>query len=75
MNSASYNIRTLNSQEIYVALQQACQRVGIRMFKTFITNSVRFTESPHHSAPLVLTEPEHEGAAAYVGVAKEILYG
>ena len=67
--------RVLNSREIYAALQQACRRVGLRMFKTFITNSVRFTESPHQRAPLVLTEPRHEGAAAYTEVAKEILDG
>jgi chromosome partitioning protein len=73
--ATKYDRRTLNSQEIYAALQRACQNAGIHMFNTYITNSVRFTESPNQRAPLVLAEPAHEGSKAYLTVAEEIIHG
>ena len=45
------------------------------MFNTYITNSVRFTESPNAKAPLLLVDPEHEGSKAYAQVVEEIING
>ncbi len=73
--ATKYDRRTLNSQEIFVALQQASQNAGIRMFKTFITNSVRFAESPNSRSPLIMVNPEHEGSKAYAQVVEEIMHG
>jgi chromosome partitioning protein len=73
--ATKYDRRTLNSQEIYAALQAACRKAGIHMFNPFITSSVRFTESPNMQAPLVVAEPEHEGSQAYRMVAEEIIHG
>ncbi len=73
--ATKYDRRTLNSQEIFEALRQASHSTGIHMFNSYITNSVRFTESPGMNAPLVLSQPQHEGAKAYMSVVDEILYG
>ncbi len=73
--ATKYDRRTLNSQEVFAALQQASQDAGIHMFNTYITNSVRFTESPSMKAPLVLVDPEHEGSKAYLAVVEEIIHG
>lgn len=73
--ATKYDRRTLNSEEIYEALQKASHSSGIRMFNTYITNSVRFTESPSLKAPLVLADPEHEGSKAYMTAAEEIIHG
>ena len=70
-----YDRRTVNSREVFEALQQASKNAGIRLFNTFITNSVRFTESPNTKTPLVLADPEHEGSKAYLQVAEEIING
>lgn len=71
--ATKYDRRTLNSQEVFEALQQASQDAGIHMFNTFVTNSVRFTESPSMKTPLVLAEPEHEGSKAYMVIVDEII--
>lgn len=71
--ATKYDRRTLNSQEIFAALQQASHQAGIRLFNTFITNSVRFTESPSSKQPLILADPDHEGARAYQAVIESIL--
>ena len=73
--ATKYDRRTLNSQEIYEALLSASRSAGIRLFNTYITSSVRFAESPNLKAPLVLADPEHEGAKAYAAVAEEIIHG
>jgi len=73
--ATKYDRRTLNSHEVYEALQKSCQETGIRMFNTYITSSVRFTESPNLKAPLVLADREHEGSKAYQTVAAEIIHG
>lgn len=70
-----YDKRTLNSKEIFEALQEASKRAGIKMFNAYITSSVRFTESPSMKAPLVLAEPEHEGSKSYMSVVEEIING
>ena len=72
--ATKYDRRTLNSQEIFAALQQASHQAGIQLFNTFITNSVRFTESPSAKQPLILAEPDHEGSRAYRAVVEAILY-
>ena len=72
--ATKYDRRTLNSQEIFAALQQASHQAGIQLFNTFITNSVRFTESPSAKQPLILAEPDHEGSRAYRSVVEAILY-
>ena len=73
--ATKYDRRTLNSREIHTALQEASAQAGIRLFKVFVTHSVRFTESPNSKAPLILVDPEHEGARAYAQVVEEILHG
>ena len=72
--ATKYDRRTLNSQEIYMALQRASQQAGIHLFNTFIISSVRFTESPSAKQPLILADPEHEGSRAYRTVVETILY-
>jgi len=73
--ATKYDKRTLNSQEIYQALEKASQNAGIKMFGTYITNSVRFTESPNLKTPLILADPEHEGSRAYNQIVEEIING
>lgn len=73
--ATKYDRRTLNSKEIFDALQKASRDSGIRMFNTFITSSVRFAESPNAKSPLILVEPEHEGSKAYAQVVEEIING
>ena len=74
MLATKYDRRTLNSREIFAALRQASQAAGIHLFNPYITHSVRFTESPGAKAPLILVQPEHAGAKAYLAVVDEILY-
>ena len=73
--ATKYDRRTLNSREIYVALKETSAQAGIRMFNVYITHSVRFPESPNSKAPLILVDPEHEGARAYAQVVEEIIHG
>ena len=73
--ATKYDRRTLNSREIFEALQQASENAGIKMFNTFITSSVRFTESPNMKAPLLLVDPDHHGSKAYAQVVEEIING
>jgi len=73
--ATKYDKRTLNSQEIFKALEKASKNAGIKMFSTYITNSVRFTESPNLKTPLILADPEHEGSRAYNQIVEEIIHG
>ncbi len=73
--ATKYDRRTLNSQEIFVALQRASQQAGIHLFNTFITNSVRFTESPSAKRPLIVADPDHEGSKAYRTIVERIING
>jgi chromosome partitioning protein len=73
MLATKYDRRTLNSKEIFEALQQASKNTGIKMFNTYITSSVRFTESPNSKAPLLLADPKHEGSKAYAQIVEEII--
>ena len=71
--ATKYDRRTLNSREIFEALQQASKDTGIKMFNTYITSSVRFAESPNSKAPLLLSDPKHEGSKAYAQIVEEII--
>jgi chromosome partitioning protein len=73
--ATKYDRRTLNSQEIFKALEKASQNAGIKMFNTYITSSVRFAESPNLKAPLILTDSKHEGSKAYNQIVEEIING
>jgi cellulose biosynthesis protein BcsQ len=57
------------------ALQTAAQNSGIRLFNTYIPETVRFKESPRYKAPLVVEQPNHEGAKAYMTVVEQIING
>jgi len=73
--ATKFDRRTLNSQEVFKALEKASQNAGIKMFSTYITSSVRFVESPNLKAPLILADPEHEGSRAYNQIVEEIING
>ena len=73
--ATKYDKRTLNSQEIFQALEKASQNAGIKMFTTYITSSVRFAESPNLRAPLISSDPNHEGSKAYSQIVEEIING
>lgn len=75
MLGTKYDRTTLNSREIFDALQTAAQNSGIRLFNTYIPETVRFKESPRYKAPLVVEQPNHEGAKAYMTVVEEIING
>jgi chromosome partitioning protein len=70
-----YDKQTLNSKEIYTALQTSAQNAGIRLFNTYIPLTVRILESPRFKTPIVVQLPEHEGATAYMTVVEEIING
>jgi chromosome partitioning protein len=71
--ATKYDRRTLNSREIFEALQGASHRAGIQLFNTYVINSVRFTESPSAKKPLILANPEHEGSKAYAAIVEQII--
>jgi len=71
--ATKYDKRTVNSQEIFKALEIASQNAGIKMFSAYITSSVRFAESPNLKTPLILADPEHEGSRAYNQIVEEII--
>jgi chromosome partitioning protein len=75
MLGTKYDRTTLNSKEIFEALQTAAQNSGIRLFNTYIPDTVRFKESPGYKTPLVIEQPNHEGAKAYMTVVEEIING
>jgi chromosome partitioning protein len=75
MLGTKYDRTTLNSKEIYDALDAAAQNSGIRLFNTYIPDTVRFKESPRYKAPLVVEQPNHEGSKAYMTVVEEIING
>jgi len=75
MLPTKYDKNTLNSKEIYAALQTSAQNAGIRLFNTYIPLTVRILESPRFKAPIVVQLPDHEGAKAYMTVVDEIING
>jgi chromosome partitioning protein len=75
MLGTKYDRTTLNSREIFQALSSAAQNAGIKLFNTYIPDTVRFKESPRYKTPLVVEQPDHEGAKAYMTVVEEIING
>jgi chromosome partitioning protein len=75
MLPTKYDKTTINSKEIYSALQTSAQNAGIRVFNTYIPLTVRITESPRFKAPIIVQLPDHEGATAYMTVVEEIING
>jgi chromosome partitioning protein len=75
MLGTKYDRTTLNSREIFLALTNAAQNAGIKLFNTYIPDTVRFKESPRYRVPLVVEQPDHEGAKAYMTVVEEIING
>jgi chromosome partitioning protein len=70
-----YDRTTLNSKEIFDALNTAAQNAGIKLFNTYIPDTVRFKESPRYKTPLVVQQSNNEGAKAYMTVVEEIING
>jgi chromosome partitioning protein len=70
-----YDRTTLNSKEIYEGLRSSAQVAGIHLFNVYIPLTVRFAESPRYKVPLVVKQPNHEGAKAYMTVVEEIING
>jgi chromosome partitioning protein len=75
MLPTKYDKTTINSREIYNALQMAANNSGIRLFNTYIPLTVRITESPCFKTPIIVQLPDHEGATAYRTVVEEIING
>jgi chromosome partitioning protein len=75
MLATKYDKTTLNSKEIYDALQTSAQNAGIKLFNTYIPLTVRILESPRFTVPIIVHQPEHEGAKAYMMVVEEIING
>jgi chromosome partitioning protein len=73
--ATKYDRTTLNSKEMFDALNRAAQDAGIRVFNTYIPATVRFMESPRYKTPLVIEQPNHEGSKAYMTVVEEIING
>lgn len=68
-----YKPHTLSGREVMQALETAAKESGVRLFTTAIKDTVRFAESPSTKKPLVLFDPDHDGAKAYRQVAQEII--
>ena len=75
MLPTKYDKTTLNSKEIYTALQTSAQNAGIKLFNTYIPHTVRILESPRFKSPIVVQLPDHESAQAYMMVVEEIING
>jgi len=75
MLPTKYDKTTLNSKEIYTALQVSAQNAGIKLFNTYIPHTVRILESPRFKSPIVVQLPDHESAQAYMTVVEEIING
>src|SRR5438105_4391954 len=70
--ATKYDRTTLNSKEIFAALNTAARNTGIRLFNAYIPDTVRFKESPRYKTPLIIQQPDHEGSKAYMTVVEEI---
>ncbi len=68
-----YKPNTLSGKEVMQALEAAAKASGVRLFTTAVKESVRFAESPSAKKPLILFDPNHDGAKAYAQVTKEII--
>lgn len=70
--ATKYDTRTVHSREVLEFLTQLCAEQHLRLFQAPIKASVRFHEAPNERTPLVLLHPEHDGAHAYLDLAKEV---
>lgn len=73
--ATKYDSRTVHSREVLDFLTQFCTQQHLRRFRTYVKASVRFHEAPNEQTPLILLHPDHDGAQAYLDVAKEVIYG
>mgnify|MGYP005845224085 CR=1 FL=1 len=69
-----YDVRTINSREVYDYLAEKSKQAGVHLFNTYIKNSVRFIEAPNTKLPLVLYDPNHDGSRAYLQIAEEVIH-
>ncbi len=75
MLATKYDRTTINSKEIFIALEAAANNAGIKLFNTYVPYTVRFLESPRYKIPLVIEQPNQEGAKAYMTIVEEIING
>lgn len=75
MLATKYDKTTINSKEIFSALETAANNSGIKLFNTYVPYTVRFLESPRYKIPLVNDQPNQEGAKAYMTIVEEIING
>jgi chromosome partitioning protein len=75
MLATKYDKTTINSKEIFAALNTAAGNTGIKLFNAYIPDTVRFKESPRYKTPLIIQQPDHEGSKAYMTVVEEIING
>lgn len=73
--ATKYDVRTINSREIFGYLEKKCNEAGVKLFNTYIKDSVRLTEAPNQSKPFILINPNHDSAKAYRQIAQEVLGG
>jgi chromosome partitioning protein len=65
-----YDPRNMLSQQVS---QQLEQHFGDKVYRTLVPRNVRLAEAPSHGVPGVLWDASSKGAAAYLGLAQEIL--
>ena len=75
MLATKYDRTTINSKEIFIALEAAANNAGIKLFNTYVPYTVRFLESPRYKIPLIIEQPNQEGAKAYMTIVEEIING
>jgi chromosome partitioning protein len=65
-----YDPRTLHSREV---LERVVETFGDRVFETVITRTVKFPDASVAAAPITEFAPEHQAAAAYRRLARELI--
>jgi chromosome partitioning protein len=65
-----YDPRNMLSQQVS---QQLEQHFGDKVYRTLVPRNVRLAEAPSHGVPGVLWDASSKGAAAYLGLAQEVL--
>jgi len=54
-------------------MEDVCNHLGNKVFRTIIPRNVRLSESPSHGLPIILYDIKSRGAIAYMELAQEIL--
>jgi len=67
-----YDGRTLLSEQV---CEEVRKHFGRKVFKTVVPRNVRLAESPSFGQPILFYDPSSSGAAAYEGLARELLDG